>query len=124
MRAGATVSSELAPLPPRSHFVRHMVRNAAIAVSLIGAGLALGMAGYHWLDERSWPSSFLNASMILSGEGPMDRPQTPAGLTFAGVYAIVSGILFPSAVGVLLVPAVRRLLHRFHLELESARART
>jgi hypothetical protein len=54
----------------------------------------------------------------------MDRPQTPAGLTFAGVYAIVSGILFPSAVGVLLVPAVRRLLHRFHLELESARART
>ena len=124
MQAGATVSSELAPLPPRRHFVRHMLRNAAIAGGIIGAGLALGMSGYHWLDGRSWAASFLNASMILSGEGPVDRPRTPAGLTFAGAYAIFSGVLFPSAVGVLLAPAVRRLLHRFHLELKPARPGT
>jgi len=123
MQPGTIVSSEMAPLPPRRHFVRHMVRNAAMAAVALGAGLALGMAGYHWLDERSWPSSFLNASMILSGEGPMDRPQTPAGLTFAGMYAIFSGLLFPSAVAVVLAPALRRLLHRFHLELKSAGAR-
>lgn len=122
MRAGTTASSELAPLPPRRHFVRRMVRNAAIAAVVLGAGLAVGMAGYHWLDERSRPSSVLNASMVLSGEGPMDRPQTPAGLTFAGAYAILSGVLFPSAVGVLLAPAIRRLLHHFHLELESTRS--
>jgi hypothetical protein len=31
-------------MPPRSHFVRGLVHNGAIATGLIAAGLAIGMA--------------------------------------------------------------------------------
>ena len=37
-----------------------------IGVSLIG-----GMVGYHYLEGMTWIDAFANASMILSGMGPL-----------------------------------------------------
>ncbi len=115
----------MTPIPPRSHFIRRMARSATIALALIGGGLFIGMAGYHWFGEMNWLESFYYSSMILAGEGP---PTDPASLTgeglahlhlFAGFYALFSGVTFITMVGVLFAPALHRFLHRFHLEISA-----
>jgi hypothetical protein len=123
--AGVIAQREVMAMPPRAHFIRRMARNAAIALGVIGGGLAIGMAGYHWFGEMSWLEAFYYSSMILAGEGP---PADPASLTgeglahlhlFAGFYALFSGVTFITMVGVLFAPALHRFLHRFHLEISA-----
>jgi hypothetical protein len=110
------------PIPPRRFFLLHMLRSAAIAVGVIGAGLILGMVGYHWFGRLGWEESFYYASMILSGEGPPPDPILPGPEIiqlhiFAGFYALFSGVTFITTVGLLLAPALHRFLHKFHLEI-------
>jgi len=115
----------LMPMPPRRFFVLSMLRNAAIASSLVGGGLVFGMTGYHELARLGWVDSFYYASMILSGEGPPPDPQAITGAAllhlhlFAGFYALFSGVTFITMVGVLFAPALHRFLHRFHLEIAA-----
>ena len=61
----------------------------------------------------------LRPSMILTGMGPVARLPTPGSKVFASFYALYSGVAFLSAVGVLFVPVVHRILHRFHLALDE-----
>jgi hypothetical protein len=122
--AGIVMNAEgMKAMPPRKHFVRKMLRSLAIATTVIGGGLFIGMAGYHGFGRMPWSEAFYYASMILSGEGP---PADPATLgtgdvarlhLFAGFYALFSGVTFITMVGVLLAPALHRFLHRFHLEI-------
>ncbi|HTO06425.1 MAG TPA: hypothetical protein VMR86_05145 [Myxococcota bacterium] len=74
------------------------------------------MVGYHWFESLPWVDSFLNASMLLGGMGPVDMPHTESGKLFAGFYALYSGMLFLVLAAILLAPVFHRVLHRFHLE--------
>jgi hypothetical protein len=124
-RVAGVVSQQegLMAMPPRSHFLRHFFRNTTIAGGVIGGGLYIGMAGYHWFGGLTWLEAFYYSSMILSGEGPPADPQalTGAGLAhlhlFAGFYALFSGVTFITMVGVLFAPVIHRFLHKFHLEI-------
>ena len=87
-----------------------------MGLALVVVSLAVGMLGYHVLEDRPWIDSFLDASMILSGMGPLWHPQSFGGKVFAGVYALYSGLAVLIIAGIMLAPAVHRLLHRFHLE--------
>ena len=110
-------------MPPRPLFFRRLAHNASIAIGVIGGGLFIGMAGYHWVGGLTWLEAFYYSAMILSGEGPPPDPQalTGVGLSrlhlFAGFYALFSGVTFITMVGVLFAPVVHRFLHRFHLEI-------
>jgi hypothetical protein len=104
------------PLLPRRAFYARMARSCAVASLIIILSLALGMAGYHYLEHLSWLDAFVNASMILSGMGPVSQIQTGPGKLFAGCYALFSGLTFLSAVGVVLAPMFHRFLHKFHLQ--------
>jgi hypothetical protein len=77
--------------------------------------------GYHFVARLSWIDSLLNASMILTGMGPVDPLQTVGAKLFASCYALFSGIVFITTAGILLGPLVHRLLHKFHLEIEPER---
>jgi hypothetical protein len=90
-----------------------------IGATVIGACLALGVVGYHVFARLSWLDSLLNASMILTGMGPVNPMTTTGAKLFASFYALFSGVAFITTIGVLLAPAVHRFLHRFHLELAS-----
>ncbi len=105
------------PLPPRRAFLRHLLRNVALAGGIIGACLAIGVVGYHAAVGLAWIDALLNASMILAGMGPVDPITTPGGKLFASAYALFSGVAFITCIGVLLAPALHHFLHRFHLEL-------
>jgi hypothetical protein len=104
------------PLLPRHKFFARLSRHAGIALLLIAIALAIGMAGYHMLENMNWIDSFANASMILSGMGPLGELKTSAGKIFAGCYALFSGVVFLTSVGVIFAPIFHRFLHKFHLE--------
>jgi len=90
-----------------------------VAAVIILASLGLGMAGYHFLEGLPWLDAFLNASMILSGMGPVATIQTAGGKLFAGCYALFSGLAFITSIGVVFAPVFHRFLHKFHLEAEA-----
>ena len=77
------------------------------------------MAGYHFLERLPWLDAFLNASMILSGMGPVGELKTTAGKIFAGCYALFSGVAFLTSIGLIFAPVFHRFLHKFHLEVSS-----
>jgi hypothetical protein len=110
------------PMPSRRAFFRHMLQSTAVATGVVGAGLLIGMSGYHLLGRLNWEESFYYSAMILSGEGPPPDPAL-SGIAlehlhvFAGLYALFSGVTFITMVGLLFAPAIQRFLHRFHLEI-------
>jgi hypothetical protein len=107
------------PLLPRKVFYWRVARSAALGAVVLTGSLGLGMTGYHVLEKLPWIDSFLNASMILSGMGPVATLQTDAGKIFAGCYALFSGIALITVMGIIFAPVVHRFLHKFHLEDEG-----
>ena len=103
-------------LLPRRVFYRRLSRSAFLGGAIILGSLCIGMAGYHYFEKLSWLDAFANASMILSGMGPLAPIQTAPGKIFAGCYALFSGITFISSIGVVFAPIYHRFLHKFHLE--------
>jgi len=104
------------PLLPMRQFLRRMVRGFVTGVSVIGVSLGIGVLGYHQIGGLGWVDSILNASMILTGMGPVDRMTSTAAKLFASAYAIFSGVAFLTSVGILFAPVVHRFLHQFHLD--------
>ncbi len=89
---------------------------AALGFAMIVTSLAVGMLGYHYIAGQTWPDSFLNAAMILSGMGPVGDLKTTPAKIFAGLYALYSGLALISIAGIILSPVIHRFLHKFHLE--------
>ena len=74
------------------------------------------MWGYHYYEGMSWIDAYVNASMILSGMGPVQELKTDAGKFFAGTYALFSGIIFLFFMAVIFAPVFHRFYHQFHLK--------
>jgi len=79
--------------------------------------LGVGTVGYHVTADLKWVDAFLNASMILTGMGPVDKLETDSAKLFASFYSIFSGVSFLTFCGVLFAPVYHRFMHRFHLDL-------
>ncbi len=109
-----------APLLSRKAFLRRLYRSGGLALALIAFSLTLGVLGYHFTDDLSWIDALLNASMILTGMGPVNATPTVAAKLFASFYALFSGIVFLTSVAVFFAPIIHRLFHRFHLESEKS----
>ncbi len=107
------------PLLSRKEFIRRQIKYAGFSLIVLIFSVALGTAGYHFWGELSWIDSFLNASMILTGMGPVDHLNTYAGKLFAAFYALFSGISFLTFVAVLFAPIYHRFLHKLHLNIEG-----
>ena len=103
------------PLLPRPQFLMRLGQSAALALAVIAGSMALGILGYHYIAKLGWIDSFLNASMILSGMGPVDELHGRVAKIFAGCYALFSGIVFLSSAAIVVSPLLHRFLHRFHV---------
>jgi hypothetical protein len=104
------------PLLPRRAFYHRLARSFWCGCVILAGSLGIGMIGYHGLENLSWLDAFLNASMILSGMGPVSPIQTSAGKLFAGCYALFSGLMLVTSMGIIFAPVFHRFLHKFHLE--------
>lgn len=103
------------PLLDRPAYLGRLVKHFLFACGIIIGALAIGVLGYHCLENLPWIDSLLNASMILGGMGPVDPVKSFGGKLFASLYALFSGIIFLVAVGVIIAPVFHRLIHKFHL---------
>lgn len=103
-----------APVVPLRVFLLRLARSGILALVVVVVSLVGGMLGYHGFEGLGWTDSFLNASMILGGMGPVDTLQTEAGKVFAGAYALYSGLIVIAVAGILLTPVIHRVLHKFH----------
>jgi hypothetical protein len=104
------------PLVSDRVFLRRMLHSFATAGTIIGVSLAVGILGYHFAGRLGWLDSLVNASMILGGMGPVDPITRTGGKVFASIYALYSGVALLTTVGLLLAPALHRVLHRFHMD--------
>ncbi len=109
------------PLLPWPAFRERMIWALALGLGLITVSLAGGMLGYRYIAGQEWPDAFLNASMILSGMGPVGDLKTTGAKIFAGLYALYSGLTLISIVGLVLAPVIHRGLHKFHLEAQKGK---
>jgi hypothetical protein len=104
------------PLAPVHVFYKRVLRNIFIALAVILICLTIGVAGYHYTANIPWLDALHNASMILSGMGPVVEIKTVSGKWFSSAYAIFSGVVFITNIGVIVAPAVHRFFHKLHLE--------
>ena len=107
------------PLPRWEQFLLKFLWGVVISGLVIAVSLSVGAAGYHQFEELPWLDAYLNASMILTGMGPVNPVRTEAGKLFAIGYSLFSGVVFLSACALLFAPVVHRFLHRFHLDLHE-----
>ncbi len=104
------------PLLPKGQYHHRLLRSILAGVVILTVFLSIGVVGYHLSCGFDWLDSLLNASMILSGMGPTSPIQTNAGKWFASFYALFSGVVFITTIGLVLAPVAHRIFHRFHLE--------
>ncbi len=104
------------PLAPMRTFYQRVLKNLILALFIMGICLAIGVVGYHYTAEVPWIDSVHNASMILSGMGPVVEITNYSGKVFSSAYALFSGVVFITNVGIILAPAMHRLFHRLHVE--------
>jgi len=97
-------------------FYRHLFRSVLTGLGLIVLLLLIGMQGYQYFENMTWADAFVNASMILSGMGPMGALNTTAGKIFAGFYALFSGLVFIMIIGLVFSPVVHRFFKKIHLD--------
>ncbi len=101
--------------PGRPFYHRFLIA-LGLASALIAISLGLGILGYHFFAGLGWVDALLNASMILTGMGPVNTLNTDGAKLFASAYALFSGVVFITATGILLSPMFHRVLRKFHLE--------
>jgi hypothetical protein len=107
------------PLASRSTYYQRILKNLLVVLSIMIFMLTTGTIGYHFAtaEKTGWIDAFHNASMILSGMGPLiTEGFNQGGKIFSSIYALFSGIVFVGAMGYLFAPGLHRLYHRFHLE--------
>jgi hypothetical protein len=107
------------PLLPFPQFVRRLAISSLVAFVIVATGLLVGILGYHYIAKLEWIDALLNASMILTGMGPIAPMTANAAKLFASIYALFSGVVFLSGVSIVLSPLFHRMMHRFHLEDDS-----
>ena len=106
------------PLAPTHVFWKRIGKNLIFTFITITGSLALGTFGYHYFGEQTWIDSFHNASMILSGMGPVVTITGVTGKIFSALYALFCGLVFITNVGFLLAPLIHRFYHMMHIEEE------
>ena len=102
-------------------FRRRLVKSGLFGFYMVVASLFVGMAGYGYFEGLGFVDAFENASMILSGMGPVIDPKTSGGKIFAGFYALYSGFAVLVIAAIMFAPLIHRVMHRFHIEERQAK---
>ncbi|RYY71855.1 MAG: hypothetical protein EOO13_01660 [Chitinophagaceae bacterium] len=107
-------------LAPKHIYYHRLKKNIFFAAIVLITSLIIGILGYKLtIPQFDWYDSLLNASMILSGMGPVIDPAitlTKSAKVFASVYALFSGVSFLSVFSIVIAPVLHRLFHKFHLD--------
>jgi hypothetical protein len=101
---------------PFSTFLFRLFRYFLFAFALVLLSIGIGLIGYHALCELSWLDSLHQASLILTGMGPVVEMQTPGAKIFDSIYALYNGVAFLSITAMVFAPVIHRILHILHVD--------
>ncbi len=104
------------PLASKEIYYKRVAWSIFLATVILIICLLIGVLGYHYSDNIPWLDALHNASMILSGMGPVVTITSDAGKWFSSFYALFSGVVFITNIGLILAPALHRLIHSLHVE--------
>jgi hypothetical protein len=110
-------------LPPR-HFAKRVLNYTLASAGIIAISLLLGIMGYHYFGKLGWLDSLYNASMILTGMGPVNVLESDAAKWFGSFYALFSGVIFLSTVAIFFAPFAHRLMHLLHVDIDDDQSET
>jgi hypothetical protein len=103
-------------------FLRRMRNNLLFSVSILIVSLVVGTLGFYYTSpgaDFELIDCFHNAAMLLAGMGPTlifgEGSQWYMAKLFSAFYALYSGVVLITNIGILLAPALHRFYHRFHL---------
>lgn len=102
-------------LPPKE-FAKRVIKYSIFSTCVLSFSLGIGILGYHFIGKLEWIDSIYNASMILTGMGPVNEMKTDSAKLFASIYAIFSGVIFLSTVAIFFAPFAHRLMHLLKIE--------
>ena len=106
-------------LAHKSVYYKRVINSFLVSFGLIAFSLAIGVIGYYYIADLSLIDALLNASMILTGMGPVNLMSTNSAKLFASFYSIYSGVAFLSSIAVFLSPSLHRIMHKLHIEDEE-----
>lgn len=104
------------PLATTTQFALRLIRCVLYGLLFLVIAVSIGIIGYRVFEHMPWVDAFTNASLTLADMGLITPITTPAGKIFAGIYALLSGLVFFSFVGIIFAPIIHRLFHKFHLD--------
>lgn len=105
------------PLASRPVFYMRVAKNLLVGILVLAISLLIGIIGFHTTCPHiRWLDAFHNASMLLSGMGPVLDNLCDTGIWFSSLYALFSGVVFITNIGFILAPVIHRFFHKLHLE--------
>ncbi|MCX7729313.1 MAG: hypothetical protein N2203_07575 [Bacteroidia bacterium] len=108
---------KLKKLPHKRHFISQLQKAFLITMLIVLFSLGFGTIGYMYFFQLNWDDAIYNASMILTGMGPVAPANTTAAKLFGSFYALFSGVAFLTSVSVMLTPIYRRYIHKVHISM-------
>ncbi len=102
-----------------AEFRWHVAGYLVFALGFLAISLGAGVAGYHWIVGLSWIDALLNASMILTGMGPVNPMPDDGSKLFASLYAIFGGAVYPAVTALVLYPFLHRMMMILHLQAQG-----
>lgn len=108
------------PLATPRIFTHRMLCQLALVMKLVAGTLVIGIIGYMLVAGLGFVDALLEASMLLSGAGPLytERSSSNALKIFSSLYSLFGTLVVVSSVGILAAPIIHRTLHRMHMEQE------
>jgi hypothetical protein len=97
-------------------FYKRLLVHLGIGFLLVCISLLIGAIGYAYYGELSFIDGFYNASMILTGMGPVNPMLTVAAKLFSSFYALYSGLMFLSLIALIITPIIHRVMHILHFD--------
>ena len=97
-------------------FVARQIRYSLYSALMVMVSLLIGIFGYMITEGLSFMDSLLNASMILTGMGPVSPMTNDSSKLFASFYALYSGIAFLTIIALFIAPIAHRFMHKHHLD--------
>jgi len=107
----------LEKLPHKRHFINQLQKASIITLSIVIFSLALGMFGYMYFLDLSWADGLYNASMILTGMGPVAEAKSLGAKLFGSFYALYSGVAFLASISVMMTPIYQRYSYKIHIKM-------
>lgn len=107
------------PLASKAVFLRRLLWFVFFGFAFIFISLSLGAWGYAHFAGLNTIDAYYNASMILTGMGPVAVLNSNNAKIFATLYSIYSGVAFLTSVGIMFAPLTHRLFHFLHLNIDD-----